>query len=209
MRADAHAARRSRYCGTHDVRRDGNSSCSTATIPGHVGGRLTRAASSSASTARSADSPAHAMVCLHHHPDRDGQPLARHRRARQPRRFLARSSMRTRTCAPSRGVTCTRSTTASAATCACSRRRRPARSSCPKSDRYAVDSRPPAYRPFELHADGRIDSAGPLGRIAALAPSGRRALIARPMRSIGNASPRKLELRQSRRGTRALALCCS
>jgi hypothetical protein len=28
----------------------------------------------------------------------------------------------------------------------------------PKSDRYAVDSRPPAYRRFELHPDGRIDS---------------------------------------------------
>jgi len=28
----------------------------------------------------------------------------------------------------------------------------------PKSDRYAVDSRPPAYRSFELLADGRIDS---------------------------------------------------
>jgi len=28
----------------------------------------------------------------------------------------------------------------------------------PKSDRYAVDTRPPAYRPFELHADGRIES---------------------------------------------------
>ncbi len=29
----------------------------------------------------------------------------------------------------------------------------------PKSDRYAVDSRPPAYRHFDLHADGRIDTA--------------------------------------------------
>jgi Icc protein len=29
----------------------------------------------------------------------------------------------------------------------------------PKSDRYAVDSRPPAYRQFKLHADGRIDTA--------------------------------------------------
>jgi Icc protein len=29
----------------------------------------------------------------------------------------------------------------------------------PASDRYAVDSRPPAYRRFELHPDGRIDSA--------------------------------------------------
>jgi Icc protein len=28
----------------------------------------------------------------------------------------------------------------------------------PLSDRYAVDSRPPAYRTFELHADGRIES---------------------------------------------------
>jgi Icc protein len=29
----------------------------------------------------------------------------------------------------------------------------------PKSDRYAVDSRPPAYRSFDLHGDGRIDTA--------------------------------------------------
>jgi Icc protein len=29
----------------------------------------------------------------------------------------------------------------------------------PKSDRFAVDSRPPAYRPFALHPDGRIESA--------------------------------------------------
>ena len=29
----------------------------------------------------------------------------------------------------------------------------------PKSDRYAVDSRPPAYRHFDLHSDGRIDTA--------------------------------------------------
>lgn len=28
----------------------------------------------------------------------------------------------------------------------------------PKSERFAVDSRPPAYRPFKLHADGRIES---------------------------------------------------
>jgi Icc protein len=28
----------------------------------------------------------------------------------------------------------------------------------PKSDRYAVDSRPPAYRRFNLHDDGRIDT---------------------------------------------------
>jgi Icc protein len=28
----------------------------------------------------------------------------------------------------------------------------------PKSDRFAVDKRPPAYRPFQLLADGRIES---------------------------------------------------
>jgi 3',5'-cyclic-AMP phosphodiesterase len=28
----------------------------------------------------------------------------------------------------------------------------------PASDRYAIDSRPPAYRSFRLHPDGRIDS---------------------------------------------------
>jgi hypothetical protein len=28
----------------------------------------------------------------------------------------------------------------------------------PNSERYAVDSRPPAYRRFQLHPDGRIDT---------------------------------------------------
>jgi Icc protein len=28
----------------------------------------------------------------------------------------------------------------------------------PKSERFAVDSRPPAYRPFALHPDGRIET---------------------------------------------------
>jgi Icc protein len=28
----------------------------------------------------------------------------------------------------------------------------------PKSERFAVDSRPPAYRPFTLHPDGRIET---------------------------------------------------
>jgi Icc protein len=28
----------------------------------------------------------------------------------------------------------------------------------PHSDRYAVDSAPPAYRRFQLHADGRIET---------------------------------------------------
>jgi Icc protein len=44
----------------------------------------------------------------------------------------------------------------------------------PGSDRYAVDSRPPAYRSFELHADGHIESqvhwieSMPMQRAAAL-----------------------------------------
>jgi len=28
----------------------------------------------------------------------------------------------------------------------------------PNSDRFAIDASPPAYREFDLHADGRIDS---------------------------------------------------
>jgi Icc protein len=28
----------------------------------------------------------------------------------------------------------------------------------PGSDRFAMDSRPPAYRTFQLHADGRIET---------------------------------------------------
>ena len=28
----------------------------------------------------------------------------------------------------------------------------------PKSERFAVDSRPPAYRPFALHPDGSIET---------------------------------------------------
>lgn len=28
----------------------------------------------------------------------------------------------------------------------------------PHSDRYAIDSRPPAYRRFKLHPDGSIDT---------------------------------------------------
>jgi Icc protein len=29
----------------------------------------------------------------------------------------------------------------------------------PHSDRYAIDQRPPAYRHFDLHDDGRLSSA--------------------------------------------------
>ena len=57
--------------------------------PGHVGGRLTRGELARLDAAL-AGSPAHAMVCLHHHPVADGQPLARQRRARQCRGLLAR-----------------------------------------------------------------------------------------------------------------------
>jgi 3',5'-cyclic-AMP phosphodiesterase len=125
--------------------------------PGHVGGRLVKNELARLDAALS-DSPLHAMVCLHHHPIAmgsrwlDGVGLAdaqdfwkiidahRHVRAvvwgHVHQAFDGtRGSVRL-FATPSTGA-----------------------QFLPKSDRYAVDSRPPAYRSFELHADGRIDSS--------------------------------------------------
>ncbi|HEX4240670.1 MAG TPA: metallophosphoesterase [Steroidobacteraceae bacterium] len=125
--------------------------------PGHVGGRL------SATELRRLDdalraSPKHAMVCLHHHPVRmqsrwldtvgladpdefwsviDAHPHVRAvvwghvHQVYESRRGNVRLFA-----TPSTGA-----------------------QFLPKSDRYAVDSRPPGYRHFDLHADGRIDTA--------------------------------------------------
>jgi Icc protein len=125
--------------------------------PGHVGGRLAKNELARLDAALS-ESPQHAMVCLHHHPIAmgsrwlDGVGLAdtqdfwkiieahSHVRAvvwgHVHQAFEgARGNVRL-FATPSTGA-----------------------QFLPKSDRYAVDSRPPAYRSFELHADGRIDSA--------------------------------------------------
>ena len=125
--------------------------------PGHVGGRLTPQELSRLDAALRA-SPKHAMVCLHHHPVRmesrwlDTVGLAEpeafwqvidsHRHVRAVvwghvhQVFDARRGNVRLFATPS--------------TCA---------QFLPHSDRYAVDSRPPGYRHFELHDDGRIDTS--------------------------------------------------
>jgi 3',5'-cyclic-AMP phosphodiesterase len=124
--------------------------------PGHVGGRLTQAELSRLDHALKR-SPKHAMVCLHHHPIPmgsrwlDGVGLAnpedfwriieRHAHVRAVvwgHVHQVYDGMRGNVrlfATPSTGA-----------------------QFLPESDRYAVDSRPPAYRRFELHADGRIES---------------------------------------------------
>jgi Icc protein len=125
--------------------------------PGHVGGRLTDAELARLDAALK-NSGKHAMVCLHHHPIAmgsrwldtvglseseafwrviDAHPHVRAvvwghvHQAHESRRGAVRLFA-----TPSTGA-----------------------QFLPQSDRYAVDSRPPGYRCFDLHADGRIDTA--------------------------------------------------
>jgi Icc protein len=125
--------------------------------PGHVGGRLTQ--SELARLDRTlADSPAHAMICLHHHPvamgsrwldtiglanaDEFWRIVDSHPHVRGVawghvhQNYDARRGNVRLFATPSTGA-----------------------QFLPKSDRYAVDSQPPAYRRFDLHADGRIETA--------------------------------------------------
>ena len=125
--------------------------------PGHVGGRLVKNELARLDAALS-ESPLHAMVCLHHHPIAmgsrwlDGVGLA------DTESFWkiieAHSHVRAvvwghvhQAFDGTRGNVRLFATPSTGA------------QFLPKSDRYAVDSRPPAYRSFELHADGRIDSS--------------------------------------------------
>jgi 3',5'-cyclic-AMP phosphodiesterase len=124
--------------------------------PGHVGGRL--AASELARLdAALGQSSAHALVCLHHHPIEmgsrwlDGIGLAnadefwRVIDAHAHVRGIAWGHVHQAYDGERKGVRlfATPSTGAQF---------------LPHSDRYAVDSRPPGYRRFNLHADGRIHS---------------------------------------------------
>jgi Icc protein len=144
-----------RICGNHEIG-DWNFVMLDSYDPGHVGGRLTANELARLDHALSASSK-HAMVCLHHHPIAmgsrwlDGVGLA------QPEDFWRVIDRHAHVRAVVWGhvhqaydglrgdvrMFATPSTGAQF---------------LPKSDRYAVDSRPPAYRSFELHADGRIDS---------------------------------------------------
>jgi 3',5'-cyclic-AMP phosphodiesterase len=142
-------------CGTHDIG-DWIFVMLDSYDPGHVGGRLSKNELARLDNAL-AGSPKHAMVCLHHHPVPmgsrwlDGVGLAEadefwriidahsHVRAvvwgHVHQAFDGRRGEVRMFATPSTGA-----------------------QFLPKSDRYAVDSLPPAYRSFELHADGRIDS---------------------------------------------------
>jgi Icc protein len=124
--------------------------------PGHVGGRLTSHELARLDRALAA-SPAHAMVCLHHHPVEmkslwlDGIGLAN---AEEFWRIIDKHAhVRAVTWghvhqeySGKRGAVRLYATPSTGA------------QFLPHSDRYAVDSRPPGYRSFALHADGRIDS---------------------------------------------------
>ena len=124
--------------------------------PGQVGGRLSTAELARLEEAL-ARSSAHTMICLHHHPIAmgsrwlDGIGLANadefwriadaHRHVRavvwgHVHQLHDGARGRVRLFAtPSTGAQFQ-----------------------PNSDRFAIDSRPPAYRQFTLHADGRMDT---------------------------------------------------
>ena len=76
---------------------------------------------------------------------------------RTPTTFGA-SSRRTLESKASYGDTCIRPMTDGAAACACTPRRRRAPSSCRRATAMRSTALPPAYRSFELHGDGRIDT---------------------------------------------------
>jgi 3',5'-cyclic-AMP phosphodiesterase len=142
-------------CGTHEA--DGWQFIMLDSYdPGHVGGRLTQN-----ELARLDDalcrSPKHAMVCLHHHPIVMGSRWLDTVGLGEPEAFWrvidAHAHVRAvvwghvhQTYDGRRGDVRLFATPSTGA------------QFLPKSDRYAVDSQPPAYRHFELHPDGRIDT---------------------------------------------------
>jgi len=142
-------------CGTHSIG-DWMFVMLDSYDPGHVGGRLTKNELARLDNAL-AGSTRHAMVCLHHHPVPmgsrwlDGVGLAE---AHEFWRIIeAHTNVRAvvwghvhQAFDGKRGDVRLFATPSTGA------------QFLPKSDRYAVDSLPPAYRSFELHADGRIDS---------------------------------------------------
>jgi len=142
-------------CGAHEIG-DWHFIMLDSYDPGHVGGRLLPSELARLDHALKT-SPKHAMVCLHHHPIPmgsrwlDGVGLA------EPGEFWRLIGRHAHVRAVAWGhvhqvydgkrgdvrLFATPSTGAQF---------------LPHSDRYAVDSRPPAYRLFKLHADGRIDT---------------------------------------------------
>ncbi len=144
-----------RFCGTHAfgawqfVMLD-------SVDPGHVGGRLADSELERLERALG-ESAAHTMVCLHHHPIPMGsrwiddiglanaedfwRVIDRHSQVRAVtwghvhQEFEGRRGEVRLFATPSTGA-----------------------QFLPKSDRYAIDARPPAYRRFDMSGDGRIRS---------------------------------------------------
>jgi Icc protein len=125
--------------------------------PGHVGGRLTPNELARLDSALAA-SPKHAMVCMHHHPITMGSRWLDTVGLTEPEAFwrVIDSHAQVRAVVwghvhqaydGRRGDVRLFATPSTGA------------QFLPKSDRYAVDTRPPAYRHFNLLADGRIDTA--------------------------------------------------
>jgi Icc protein len=124
--------------------------------PGCVGGRLTKNELARLDAAL-AQSSKHAMVCLHHHPIAMGSRWLDSVGLAEAHEFWrvidAHANVRAvvwghvhQAWDGKRGDVRLFATPSTGA------------QFLPASDRYAVDSRPPAYRSFELQADGRIDS---------------------------------------------------
>jgi 3',5'-cyclic-AMP phosphodiesterase len=151
------------YCGTYAAG-GWNLVMLDSYDPGHVGGRLTQPELERLDRALH-ESSAHTMVCLHHHPVEMGSrwldtvglanpgDLWRIIDAHAHVRAVAWGHVH-QAYDGHRGKIRLFGTPSTGA------------QFLPKSDRYAVDTRPPAYRPFTLHPDGRIESeirwVGPL-----------------------------------------------
>jgi len=145
-----------RICGAHEIG-DWHFIMLDSYDPGHVGGRLTQNELARLDNAL-ARSPRHAMVCMHHHPIIMGSRWLDTVGLADPESFWrvidAHPHVRAvvwghvhQAYEGRRGEVRLFATPSTGA------------QFLPKSDRYAVDSRPPAYRSFDLHADGAIDTA--------------------------------------------------
>ena len=155
MRRELHGAP-FQICGTHEA--DGWQFIMLDSYdPGHVGGRLCPNELARLDDALKHSSK-HAMVCLHHHPIFMGSHWLDTVGLADPEGFwrVIDSHAHVRAVVwghvhqvydGQRGDVRLFATPSTGA------------QFLPNSDRYAVDSRPPAYRSFDLHADGRIATA--------------------------------------------------
>jgi 3',5'-cyclic-AMP phosphodiesterase len=144
------------YCGTHEID-DWQFIMLDSFDPGHVGGRLTLGELARLDYSLRM-SPKHAMVCMHHHPVAMGSRWLDTVGLAEPDAFwrVIESHAHVRAVVwghvhqmyeARRGSVRLFATPSTGA------------QFLPNSERYAVDALPPAYRTFELRADGHIESA--------------------------------------------------